>query len=313
MFDKIRSTSFQCFLLIGLFIGFVFSGTVINSLSVQAADDPLRIIVFGAHPDDCEIRTGGCAIMWENQGHKVKYVSTTNGDIGHSVIAGGPLAIRRTQEAEAAAKKLGISETQVLDNHDGELMPTLENRKDIIRLIRDWDADIVITNRPNDYHPDHRYTSILVQDSAYMVAVPFICPDEPPLKGNPVFLYWADRFQKPYPFQADIVVGIDDVLDQKYEALHELGSQFYEGGAMGAGDPSKYRTGDKETLMEWLVPRFERRFRVKESWIPILEEYYGKEKAAQIKHAEAFEICEYGRRPSKSEIKKLFPFFPDGE
>ncbi len=304
--SKIRFFQGRCTLL--FILGILLVATV---LSTSAADDPLRIIVFGAHPDDCEIRTGGCAIMWANQGHQVKYVSTTNGDIGHSVIAGGPLAIRRTQEAKAAAKVLGIAESQVLDNHDGEIMPTLENRKTIIRLIREWNADIVITNRPNDYHPDHRYTSILVQDSAYMVTVPFICPDTPPLKSNPVFLYWTDRFQKPYPSQADIVVGIDEVLEQKYQALHELGSQFYEGGANGPGDPSKFRTGDKETLMEWLRPRFERRFRVQKDWIPTLIEYYGEEKAAQIKHAEAFEICEYGHRPSIEEIKQLFPFFPD--
>ncbi|RJP22214.1 MAG: PIG-L family deacetylase [Candidatus Omnitrophota bacterium] len=289
----------------------VLSIGFMNTQSAYAADDSLRIIVFGAHPDDCEIRTGGVAIMWEKLGHKVKYVSTTNGDIGHSVMAGGPLAIRRTQEAQEAAKVLGISETQVLDIHDGELMPTLENRKIIIQLIREWEADIVITNRPNDYHPDHRYTSILVMDAAYMVTVPFICPDVKPLKSNPVFLYWTDRFQKPYPSQADIVVGIDDVLEQKYLALHELASQFYEGGANGPGDPEKYVQGDKETLMAWLRPRFARRYRVQEDWRAKLEEFYGKEKAAQIQYAEAFEICEYGRQPSQDDIKKLFPFFPD--
>ena len=134
------------------------------SIGRASADEPLRIIVFGAHPDDCELSAGGCAIKWAQQGHKVKFVSTTNGDIGHSVIAGGPLAKRRTQEAKEVAKIFGV-ESQVLDIHDGELMPTFENRKTIIRLIQQWNADIVITPRPNDYHPDHRYTSILVQDA----------------------------------------------------------------------------------------------------------------------------------------------------
>ncbi len=273
-----------------------------------AEERQLRIIAFGAHPDDCEFRVGGTAAKWAKIGHKVKFVSTTNGDIGHSIIAGGPLARRRTAEVQEAAKILGI-ETEVLDIHDGELMPTLENRKTIIRLIREWEADIVITNRPNDYHPDHRYTSILVQDAAYMVTVPFICPDIPHLKANPLFLYWPDRFQKPNPFKPDIAVGIDDVLEQKYQALHCLVSQIYEYGAGGDGNPEHFVKGSDQERLEWLKRR--RGYGVPEEWRPLLAEYYGEEAAKSIKNAEAFEICEYGRRPSREELKRLFPFFPD--
>jgi len=184
--------------------------------SAGADDGKLRIIVFGAHPDDCEIRAGGVAAMWAAQGHHVKFVSTTNGDIGHWQMAGGPLAQRRKAEVEHAARILGI-ETEVLDIHDGELMPTLENRRLITRLIREWKADIVITHRPNDYHPDHRYTGILVQDAAYMVTVPFFCPDVPPLSRNPVFLYSSDRFQKPNPFDpAAIWQGLSGGLTATY-------------------------------------------------------------------------------------------------
>jgi LmbE family N-acetylglucosaminyl deacetylase len=281
------------------------------SLTTNAAiaqERPLRIIAFGAHPDDCEFRVGGTAAKWAKLGHKVKFVSTTNGDIGHAIIAGGPLAQRRTKEVQEAAKILGI-ETQVLDNHDGELMPTLENRKTVIRLIREWEADVVITNRPNDYHPDHRYTSILVQDSAFMVMVPFICPDTPPLKKNPVFLFWPDRFKKPIPFKPDIVVSIDDVLEQKYRALHCLVSQIYERGALGDGNPDHFVKGTDEERLEWLKRR--RRYDLPEEWRPLVDEYYGKENARTIKSVEAFEICEYGRQPSREELKRLFPFFPD--
>src|SRR5881275_643906 len=90
-------------------------------------DGKLRIICFGAHPDDCELQAGGTAAMWAAKGHHVKFVSVTNGDIGHWREAGGPLAKRRTAEVERAAKVLGIS-TEVLDIHDGELLPTLDNR-----------------------------------------------------------------------------------------------------------------------------------------------------------------------------------------
>src|SRR5438105_3047959 len=198
-----------------------------------ATSEKLRIICFGAHPDDCEIRAGGVAAMWSAKGHHVKFVSVTNGDIGHWREAGGPLAKRRTHEVEQAARLLGIT-TEVLDIHDGELLPSLENRRTITRLIREWKADVVMSHRPNDYHPDHRYTGILVQDSAYMVTVPFFCPDVPILQNNPAFLFYPDGFQKPTPFAPDVAVNIDSVIEKKLDALDTLVSQFYEGGANGS-------------------------------------------------------------------------------
>ena len=129
------------------------------------AQSKLRIICFGAHPDDAELKAGGVAAMWAAKGHEVKFVAVTNGDIGHWRDAGGPLARRRKSEVERAAKVLGIT-VEVMENHDGELLPTLENRRTVTRLIREWQADIVMSHRPNDYHPDHRYTGVLVQDAA---------------------------------------------------------------------------------------------------------------------------------------------------
>src|SRR5579862_3578078 len=200
--------------------------TTLLTLTASArADDggKLRIIVFGAHPDDCELDAGGIAARWAKLGHHVKFVSVTNGDIGHHEIAGAILARRRTAEVKRCAEILGI-ETEVLDIHDGELLPTLENRRTITRKIREWKADVVIAHRPNDYHPDHRYTGILVQDAAFMVIVPSFCPDVPALRKNPVFLYSEDNFKKPNPFEADVVVPIDPVMDQKVGAVDALES-----------------------------------------------------------------------------------------
>jgi len=271
-------------------------------------DGKLRIICFGAHPDDCELQVGGTAALWAAQGHHVKFVSVTNGDIGHWREAGGPLARRRTAEVQEAAKILGIT-TQVLDIHDGELLPTLENRRTITRLIRDWKADIVMSHRPNDYHPDHRYTGILVQDSAYMVTVPFFCPDTPILKNNPTFFFYPDSFQKPNPFQPDVAVDIDGVLEQKLKALDTLESQFYEGGANGyaeliPSDPAKQQERRKEVRDHHAA----RNAAIAKHFRAQLTDWYGKEKADKVGHAEAFEVCEYGRRPSKEELRKLFPF-----
>src|SRR6267142_2720506 len=204
-----------------------------TAASAQSANDgKLRIIIFGAHPDDAEYRGAGVAMKWAKMGHHVKLVSATNGDIGHWQMAGGPLAQRRTKEVMDVGRRLGVT-TEVVDIHDGEITPTVENRRIITKLIRQWNADIVIANRPNDYHPDHRYTSILVQDSAYMVTVPFFCPDVPALKKNPVFLYASDGFQRPNPFRADVAVDIDDVIEPTLDALLVMESQIHEGGANG--------------------------------------------------------------------------------
>jgi LmbE family N-acetylglucosaminyl deacetylase len=267
--------------------------------------------VFGAHPDDAEFKAGGTAILWARQGHHVKFVSVTNGDIGHWQTAGGPLAQRRKAEAAKADRILG-AESEVLDIHDGELEPNLENRRKITRLIRRWKADIVIAHRPWDYHPDHRYTGVLVQDAAFMVTVPYFCPDTPALTENPVFLYSSDRFEKPYPFRADIAVAVDDVFDQKLEAIHELESQVYEGGASGSeefvrGVP---RANLTELRKSWLREKWEsRQGNEANRYRGALNKWYGPERGQSIKFAEGFEICEYGRQPDETEIRKLFPFF----
>src|SRR5688572_3330604 len=226
-------------LLLGLGVLLAACLTPSAASAAPPEDGKLRIIYFGAHPDDPEYKAGGTAAKWAKLGHHVKLVSVTNGDIGHWKMAGGPLALRRKAEAAAADKVLGVT-SEVLDIHDGELLPTVEHRKTITRLIREWRADIVISHRPWDYHPDHRYTGILVQDAAYMVTVPFFCPDTPPLKKNPLFLYSSDRFQSPYPFRGDVVVSVDDVFEQKLDAIHELASQAYEGGA--DGNEERYAT-----------------------------------------------------------------------
>ncbi len=280
--------------------------------AAQGTDGKLRIIVFGAHPDDCEIDAGGTAALWAAQGHHVKFVSTTNGDIGHATMAGGPLAKRRTAEVKAAARILGIEASQVLDNHDGELMPTLENRKTIVRLIREWQADIVISHRPYDYHPDHRYTAILVQDAAFMVTVTHFCPDVEPLTKNPLFLYSADGFEKPNPFEADIVVGIDAVLETKGNALWQLESQIESAWATGGFErvvPVPKEGPAREKRRQAFLAKRLRRDRIAERYREKLIERYGRERAARFDYAEAFEICEYGRRPSAEDISKLFPFF----
>lgn len=264
---------------------------------------PLRIIMIGAHPDDCDIKGGGTAALFVQMGHQVKFVSVTNGDAGHMEEGGGMLAKRRMAEAKEAGQRLGVT-YDVLDHHDGELLATLPIRLEIIRLIRDWDADVVISHRANDYHPDHRYTAILVQDAAYMVGVPNIAPDTPPLRKNPVFLYFQDNFQKPYPFKADIAVDITSVLDKKIDAMDAHESQFYEW-LPWIGNYVAEVPADKVERKEWLKSK--RSITPNSAVLEALKTWYGETKVLNIKYAEAFEICEYGAQPSKEEIKRLFP------
>ncbi|WP_461782398.1 PIG-L deacetylase family protein [Prosthecobacter sp.] len=298
--------------MISRLLSILFLALASFSLHAQENDDgKLRIIVFGAHPDDAEYKAAGSAVKWARQGHHVKLVSVTNGDVGHWKEAGGPLALRRTAEAAACAKKLGVT-SQVLDIHDGELVPSLEYRKLITRVIREWKADIVIAPRPWDYHPDHRYVGVLLQDAAFMVTVPFICPDVPHLKKNPVFLYSSDGFQKPYPFTPDIAVSVDDSFEQKLDGIHELTSQHYEGGAGGSEEHVKNvpPASDEVGRRAWLKRRWgARQGSEAEKYRDLLIKLYGEEKGKAVRYAETFEICEYGRRPSAAEIKTLFPFY----
>lgn len=280
---------------------FIFSLTTANAQ--EKLKEPLNIIVFGAHPDDCDNKMGGTAALFAEMGHRVKFVSVTNGDAGHYEKGGGHLAKIRRAEAQEAGKRLGIEYT-VLDNHDGELFPTIEVRHQVIREIRKWNADVVLTHRPVDYHPDHRYTGVLVQDAAYLVIVPNVTPDTPPLKKNPVFLYLQDHFQKPTPFKADITVDITSVFDKKMDALDAHPSQFYEWLPWTAGRLSEVPKSEKDKR-EFLIKGWSRP--VSDNARASLTKWYGSEKANKAKHVESFEVCEYGKQPTDEDIRRLFP------
>ncbi len=289
------------YLLVLLVLGVVLS-TVIGQ------ERKLNIIAFGAHPDDCDQGAGGVAAKYAALGHKVRFVSVTNGDAGHQTQGGGVLAARRRAEAAEAGKRVGI-EYITLDNHDGELLPTLQARQQLIRQMRQWDADLVLAPRPNDYHPDHRYTGVLVQDAAYMVTVPNVCPDTPALRKNPVFMYFQDGFQKPYPFRPDVAVVIDDVIDKKISMFDAHVSQMYEWLPWHDGLLDQVPK-DPAARIEWM-----KKWRAEDAQLtPAVREclvkWYGAYAARNARYAEAFEVCEYGTQPNEQMIRKLFPFLP---
>jgi LmbE family N-acetylglucosaminyl deacetylase len=284
---------------------FIFTLIVLPMIGQNNEKKVLNIIAIGAHPDDCDFKFGGTAALFAKMGHNVKFLALTSGDAGHQNMGGGILAKRRRNEAKKAAEILGI-EYEVLDNHDGELLPTLSLRHQVIRRIRDWNADIVLGLRANDYHPDHRNAGIVVQDAAYLVIVPNVTPDTPPLQKNPVFLYMKDNFKKPNPFSNDIAIIIDKVYDQKITALAAHESQMFEWGPWTNGvKESEVPTGNKERLA-WLKNGM-RKKTFDQTEAAALKKWYPNKDISNVEHAEFLEICEYGKQPTEEEIKKLFP------
>jgi N-acetylglucosamine malate deacetylase 1 len=281
-------------------------GSSLLTEPAAAQPRPLRIIAFGAHPDDAELKASGVAALWAAGGHKVKFVAMTNGDVGHFESAGGPLARRRKAEIAECARILGI-ETEVLDIHDGELTPSLENRKTMARLIRQWQADIVMGHRPYDYHPDHRYTGVLMDDSAVVVVAPFFVPDTPPTPRNPVYMYYSDGFQDPKPFTATVAVGIDEAADKKWRCVSAMPSQFGDKDSWQGRTLANVPAGESERAAYLLDIVKKRNIAVATQYRDRLVALYGPERGKKIQYAEAFQLGQYGRQASVDELKEMFP------
>jgi LmbE family N-acetylglucosaminyl deacetylase len=279
-----------------------------GAATADAGDDgKLRLLVIGAHPDDPD-KSGGTMARYVELGHTVKFVSLTNGDAGHQDLGGGPLARIRTEEARCAGQAID-SEYITLDNHDGELMATLEMRRQVITVIREFEPDMVFTPRVDDYHPDHRATGELVRDAAYMVTVPNVVAKTPHLSKNPIFVNVEDRFSKPSPFDPVVVVDIGSAVEKKVDMYHCHTSQMYEWLPYNRGNLDEVPEGDAERRA-WLAEQLKARWRrTADRFRDKLIELYGEEKGSKVEFAEAFEISEYGYMPPEEELKELFPFF----
>ena len=261
----------------------------------------MNIMFIGAHPDDCEYYAAGTAVKLASRGHHIMMLSVSNGDAGHHVLGREELARIRRQEIADSDSLLGV-EGDALSFHDGEIVPSLEIRHELIRRIRAFNADIVVSHRPNDYHPDHRNTGLLVQDTAYLVIVPAVCPDTPALRHNPVYLYMMDTFRSPEPFRPDVIVPVDDVWDRKLDAIDAMPSQFYEWLPWTEGklDDVPENIDDRKkwldaVLRTWLANPFKAETRA----------LFG-ETVDNMEMIEAFQLCEYGRQPSLDGLRKFF-------
>ncbi len=274
---------------------------------IYSQNNKINVVIIGSHPDDPDKQAGGTALEFLKRGHNVLFVSLTNGDAGHQTMGGEELAKRRYAEAQEAGRRFGVGYI-VLDNPDGKLLPTIEVREEIIRIIRRFKADIVIGHRPNAMHPDRRNSAILLQDAAYMVIVPNVVPEVPPLDENPLFLYFEDSFKKPNPFQPNIVVDISGSYKQKIYGMAAHESQFFEWQPWIAKTLGQVPSVEKERLA-WLAAMSKSQMTDEKQ--KSLVKWYGNERVSKVEVTESFEICEYGKKPDDEEIRRLFPMLGD--
>jgi LmbE family N-acetylglucosaminyl deacetylase len=266
----------------------------------------LNVVIIGAHPDDPD-KIGGCAYKWTQAGHTVTMISFTNGDAGHQSIKADELAKIRREEARKAGEVIGIKYI-TLDNHDGQVVPSYENRLQMIKVIREHKADLVIFPRPYDYHPDHRYTGTLVLDAAYMVTVPTIVPEVPFLERNPMFLFMSDGFIHPEPFSADVAIDIDDVIEKKIDMYHEHKSQVYEWLPFNRGNLNNVPKSDADRRA-WLGEQRKRESNANQYRSKLIE-LYGETRGSAVRFCETFQDSGYGTRLTANNIKTYFPFLP---
>jgi LmbE family N-acetylglucosaminyl deacetylase len=268
----------------------------------------MKILMIGAHQDDNEFRVGGLAHKYVQMGYEVRFLSLCNGCGGHHLMTPAETTARRAKESAAVAKLLGIRYDVWEDMNDCTLVPSLENRRRLIRYIREFAPDMVISHRANDYHADHRAAGILIQDASYMLIVPHECPDVPAMKKTPVIMYYEDRFTDP-DFRPDVVLDMDEEIDIKLQIAHLNVSQVYEwlpyteGETVPEGEAERFAwlkgmeitadTTDEEVMAarRGYSVRFAKtaaRFRKQ------LIERYGVERGSKVRYAEAFQVCPYG-------------------
>jgi len=249
----------------------------------------IRALMIGAHQDDCEVSSGGLAALYRAAGHIVKYISVTNGDTGHYQIGGNELARMRTAELARSCVLIG-AESEVFDIHSNGLEADIPTRERMVGAIRLFKPDVIFTHRTNDYHPDHRRTAILVQDSSYAIKVPHVCPLIPCLRYTPVIMYFGDRFMKPNPFIADVAVDIDSVSEIKNKMISCHESQVFDWLPWVdgyTGDIPKDAAGRHAWIDErWMS----RGVQYASQFHDLLSKRYGQERAEKIRYAEVFEI-----------------------
>ena len=229
---------------------------------------PESAMVIEAHPDDAEWTVAGTVAKWAKVGCRVTYVICTDGNAGSldPDITREQLAEIRRAEQRAACATLGVSEVVFLGHDDGQLEPTLDLRRELVRAIRQYKPEVVITGDPTrlfvngDYinHPDHRAAAQAALDAAAPASeMPLLWPEVGALHGvSQLYVHGND--------QPNEWVDVTETIEQKIEALKQHASQ------LGDWDPT-------EMVKEWSAE-------------------VGKEKG--LAHAESYRVITLRRPPA---------------
>lgn len=282
----------------------------------------LKILMIGAHPDDCEFSGGGTALKYIENGHIVKYLSTTNGCCGHQTYKRDELVKIRQEEMNTVSKKYGII-YESWDIPDTELVADLKTREKMVETIRAFKPDVIFTHRTNDYHPDHRNTALLVQDASYLLIVPSYLPNVEPLKETPVIMFFHDNFTNP-PIKPNVFIDITDVIDKKYDSYFCHSSQVFEWLPFASNKLHLIPKDNAERITWYKTPyvprdkilslnklkKYANHSDYRDALIASTFRKFFKKtyKNKKVIFGEVFETSEYGKQLTDEIKKELFPF-----
>lgn len=267
--------------------------------------ESIRVLMICAHPDEPDMYAGGLAALYAEQGHRVKFLSLTNGDSGHYALPKKELAVKRKGEADEAARRLGIDEYAILGTSDGELEANIETRKEVVRQIRLFNPDVLVAFHPDGSNsPDNRYAGKVVSDAVPYAGLPGFLPEVPSTKKKLLVLLMPDMSLQA-TYRPDVAIDIDSVIEKKLLACDAHSTTFYElvpwfKGTLGTL-PSDWEGRRRYLLEGW--PSFYASAKVR----PALEARYGQARANQVQFAESFEIAKYGFQPNPEQLKALLP------
>jgi LmbE family N-acetylglucosaminyl deacetylase len=186
-----------------------------------------RVMVIFAHPDDAEVQCAGTVALWAAEGKRVTYLVLTKGDKGTQDPAMTPEALARLRQEEQlrAAQELGVGKVLFLENGDGELEVTMERRRALTRIIREYQPEVLVTHDPwmrYQLHPDHRASGTLALDAMISARDRLYFPEQIAQGLNPCRVRRALLFASENP---DYWVDIAPTLEKKVRALGQHLSQ----------------------------------------------------------------------------------------
>jgi N-acetylglucosamine malate deacetylase 1 len=191
----------------------------------------LDVLFIGSHPDDIELICGGTVCKLVKSGKNVGIIDLTKGELSTR----GNLA-QRKKETEKASKVLGIKVRKNLGLKDGNIINNIENRKKLIKLIREFQPEIVFAPYPSDRHPDHINASNFVREAVFYSGLRKILTGKLPAYRPKRVFYYRHAYEIPISF----IMDVSDVFEKKIDAIKCYDSQFYS---------SKYSKKEPETYI----------------------------------------------------------------